>query len=132
MRKHPGATARSAPGSGTSQARSGDSPPPGGDPGYGNQPPWAEDDYYSVLHDQTLSDPAPGVLWNDYDPEGDPLTAQLVSGPQNGSVTLNPDGSFTYEPDPGFAGQDSFTYIDRSYSKTPLNDPVDHYIIDDH
>ncbi len=102
--------ARSAPCPGTPQAFSGDSPPPGGDPGYGNQPPWAEDDYYSVLHDQTLSDPAPGVLWNDYDPENDPLTAQLISGPQNGSVTLNPDGSFTYEPDPGFAGQDSFTY----------------------
>ena len=103
------AAARSAPGPGTPQARSGDGSPPPGDPGT-NQPPWAEDDYYSVLHDQTLSDPAPGVLWNDFDPEGDPLTAQLVTAPQNGSVTLNPDGSFTYEPDPGFAGQDSFTY----------------------
>ncbi|MCI0575212.1 MAG: cadherin-like domain-containing protein, partial [Chloroflexi bacterium] len=44
------------------------------------------------------------------DPDGDPLTAVLVSGPANGSLTLNADGSFTYQPNPNFNGQDSFTY----------------------
>ena len=41
---------------------------------------------------------APGVLGNDSDADGDPLTAVLVSGVSNGSLTLNSDGSFTYTP----------------------------------
>ena len=41
---------------------------------------------------------APGVLGNDTDPDGDPLTAVLVTGPSHGSLTLNADGSFTYTP----------------------------------
>ncbi|MBZ0221254.1 MAG: tandem-95 repeat protein, partial [Candidatus Methylomirabilis sp.] len=48
------------------------------------------------------------VLGNDSG-EGD-LTAQLVTGPANGSLTLNPDGSFIYTPGPGYSGIDSFTY----------------------
>ena len=35
-----------------------------------------------------------GVLANDTDPDGDPLEVFLFSGPNNGSVFLNPDGSF--------------------------------------
>jgi hypothetical protein len=50
------------------------------------------------------------VLGNDSDIDGDPLQAILVSGPSNGSLTLNPDGSFVYTPNTGFFGGDSFTY----------------------
>src|SRR6185295_10101523 len=41
-----------------------------------------------------------GVLGNDTDADGNPLTASLVpaSGPTNGQLTLNPTGSFTYTP----------------------------------
>ena len=53
---------------------------------------------------------AAGVLANDTDVENDPLTATLVDGPTNGSLTLNADGSFTYAPDAGFTGEDGFTY----------------------
>ena len=42
--------------------------------------------------------PAPGVLGNDTDVEGTPLTAVLVTGPAHGTLTLNPNGSFTYTP----------------------------------
>src|SRR5690606_29018849 len=49
-------------------------------------------------------------LENDTDPDGDPLTAVLVSGPSNGQLELNDDGSFTYTPDPDFVGTDSFVY----------------------
>ena len=51
-----------------------------------------------------------GVLINDVDPEGDPLIAVLVDDVSNGSLILNPDGSFTYTPDQDFSGTDTFTY----------------------
>ncbi len=51
-----------------------------------------------------------GVLSNDSDPEGHPLTASLVAGPSHGAVTLNADGTFTYTNDATFSGTDSFTY----------------------
>ena len=51
-----------------------------------------------------------GVLANDSDVDGDPLHTVLVSGPSNGTLTLNADGSFTYTPTPLFYGTDTFTY----------------------
>lgn len=51
------------------------------------------------------------VLANDIDPDGDPLTVVLNgTPPTDGIVVLNPDGSFTYTPNPGFTGEDTFTY----------------------
>lgn len=75
-----------------------------------NQPPVAADDAYSVTANHTLNVPAAGVLANDTDPEGDPLTAALVDAPQHGTLTLNADGSFSYTPAAGYVGADSFTY----------------------
>ena len=75
-----------------------------------NQPPVVNDDAFSVKEDQTLTVDVPGVLLNDSDTEGDPLTVSLVTSPANGTLTLNPDGSFTYEPNRNFNGTDSFTY----------------------
>ena len=60
--------------------------------------------------DTPLTVAAPGVLGNDTDADGDPLTAVLVSGPAHGTLTLNADGSFTYTPDANYNGPDSFTY----------------------
>jgi adhesin/invasin len=69
---------------------------------------------YTVDQDgQLVVSSAIGVLANDTDPDGDNLTAQLVPGPdvQNGTLTLNDDdGSFTYTPEPGFSGTDTFEY----------------------
>jgi len=75
-----------------------------------NQPPVAMDDSYEVLINESLTVSAPGVLANDSDPDEDPITALLSSGPSNGSLTLNPDGSFTYVPKNKFVGTDTFTY----------------------
>ena len=52
------------------------------------------------------------VLSGDSDPDGDPLTVSATVGvpPSRGSTTVNPDGTVTYTPDPGFAGTDAFDY----------------------
>ena len=76
-----------------------------------NQPPFAADDEYTANEDTQLSVPVPGVLGNDSDPDGNPITAILVSNTSNGNVTLNSDGSFKYDPDLNFAGTDHFTYV---------------------
>ncbi|MBC7221389.1 tandem-95 repeat protein [Candidatus Bipolaricaulota bacterium] len=75
-----------------------------------NDAPVAQDDRYTTNEDTPLLVPAPGILGNDYDVDGDPLTAVLVSGPAHGTLALNPDGSFTYTPAENFCGEDSFTY----------------------
>ncbi|MFC1610846.1 Ig-like domain-containing protein, partial [Myxococcota bacterium] len=75
-----------------------------------NDAPVAADDSYSMNEDTPLNVAAPGVLGNDSDVDSGSLTPVLVSGPANGTLTLNGDGSFTYTPDPDFNGSDSFTY----------------------
>ncbi|MCA9200306.1 MAG: tandem-95 repeat protein, partial [Planctomycetales bacterium] len=73
--------------------------------------PVANADAYTLVQDTTLQINATnGVLANDSDEEDDPLTAELVTSPANGTLTLNDDGSFTYTPNAGFVGSDSFTY----------------------
>lgn len=67
-------------------------------------------DSYSTNRNQTLTIAAPGVLVNDTDADGDPMTALLGATPTNGSITLNANGSFTYVPALNFSGTDSFTY----------------------
>ncbi len=49
-------------------------------------------------------------MTNDTDPEGNSLTASLVTAPVNGTVVLNADGSFTYAPNANFSGLDSLVY----------------------
>ena len=76
-----------------------------------NGEPTASDDAFSVDENGVLTiDAAAGVLANDSDPDGDPITAFIVGQPDNGAVSLNDDGSFTYTPDTDFSGPDAFTY----------------------
>jgi VCBS repeat-containing protein len=73
--------------------------------------PAATGDAYATGEDSPLSvTAAEGVLANDGDPDGDPLTAALVSGPSHGGLELNADGSFSYTPNPDYNGTDSFSY----------------------
>jgi hypothetical protein len=76
-----------------------------------NASPAATDDSFTVNENEVLTTAAvSGVLANDTDPDGDTLTASLISEPSDGSVTFNNDGSFIYTPDADFFGSDSFTY----------------------
>lgn len=67
-------------------------------------------DNYTTTEDTPYHVNAPGVLANDTDPDSAPLTAQRVSGPTHGTLTLNTDGSFDYSPAANMNGSDSFTY----------------------
>jgi len=75
-----------------------------------NDAPVATGDAYSVAAGASLNVAATGVLGNDSDVDGDELTAVPVSGPASGSLALNADGSFSYTPNAGFEGTDSFSY----------------------
>ena len=89
-----------------------------------NQAPWPGSDYYSVLHDHTLTatsgnwyGPYP-LLANDYDMDGDTLAITAINGngftpgetltlASGASLSVNANGSFSYTPGFHFVGQDS-------------------------
>jgi hypothetical protein len=72
--------------------------------------PTAAADAYRAIKSRALAVAAPGVLTNDTHPAAAPLTAELVQPPAHGTLTLRPDGSFTYTPRRKFVGTDTFTY----------------------
>ena len=83
----------------------------------------AADDAYSTTIDTPLDVGAPGVLGNDFQcPDFTGL--QVDQPPTDGTVTLQPDGSFNYIPDPGFVGQDTFTYDHVGFDIITFDDIV--------
>ena len=78
--------------------------------GAANDAPAAAADSYATAEDTLLTIAAPGVVGNDTDVDSASLTAVLVSGPANGTLTFNADGSFSYAPNANFNGSDSFSY----------------------
>ncbi len=86
-----------------------------------NQAPVAADD---SVRTQAGSAVSGNVLTNDSDPDGDPLvvTPTPVVPPAHGELILNPDGTFTYTPTPGWAGVDSFVYQVCDTDVPPLCD----------
>jgi hypothetical protein len=76
-----------------------------------NSSPTPQDDVYQVQEDELFLAPAPGVLLNDTDPDGDPLTALGNDVAHHGIFDISPDGTFLYQPDPGFLGTDTVTYL---------------------
>lgn len=92
-----------------------------------------------VRYRATATGQLPGVLANDTDAQGTALTASLVTGPNNGSLIFNPDGSFTYTPNSGFSGVDTFSYLANdaivnsaptvvTLNVTGVNDPPVHTV----
>jgi Tfp pilus tip-associated adhesin PilY1 len=70
--------------------------------------PDAMDDFFTTDQDVKLVVPGPGVL--DNDGAIGPILITDNSVPANGSVSLDADGGFTYMPNAGFAGVDTFSY----------------------
>jgi VCBS repeat-containing protein len=79
-----------------------------------NSEPEAVADSYNTDEDTTLTiNSSNGILANDTDAEQDKLSvagSKVFSQPAHGTLSLNADGSFIYQPNPNFNGSDSFTY----------------------
>lgn len=75
-----------------------------------NSAPSARDNSYRGKEDRTLKVRPKGVLANDTDPDGDTLQARVVSRPKKGTLSLNPNGSFSYKPPRNFKGSVGFVY----------------------
>ncbi|MCK1578962.1 VCBS domain-containing protein [Bradyrhizobium sp. 168] len=88
-----------------------------------NDAPVAQNDAYilDTSGGNILTVTTPGVLTNDSDPDS-AITAVKDTNPTHGTVTLNPNGSFTYTRTDSFLGTDSFTYhtSDGSLSSNPV------------
>lgn len=76
-----------------------------------NDAPVASDDEYALLTGETIAIAAfEGVLANDSDVDGPTISAALLSTTINGTLSLAANGSFSYTPNVGFTGIDTFTY----------------------
>ena len=78
-----------------------------------NQAPISNSDAYNTNVNVQLNISADnGVLVNDSDPDNGPndLIGVLESEISHGQLTFNDDGSFVYNPESGFIGDDTFTY----------------------
>ncbi len=95
-----------------------------------NEAPTAVDDAVTVEEDGSITF---NPILNDVDPDGDMLSVAGFTQPDHGTLAQNPDGTFTYTPDPDYNGIDSFTYTVTDPSGetstatvnltvTPLND----------
>lgn len=101
-----------------------------------NQAPVAVVDAITVAEGGTatsLNGGATSVVSNDTDAENSTLSAVLVTGPSNGTLTLNSNGTFSYTHNGSETTSDSFTYmandgtsnsntITVSITVTPVND----------
>jgi hypothetical protein len=93
---------------------------------YADTAPVARDDSYGTGMNTNLVIGAPGVLANDTDADGDPLTATLAAGAQHGNVSISGNGAFTYVPTTNYVGPDQFTYkaCDPTGTTPPVTPPV--------
>jgi VCBS repeat-containing protein len=87
-----------------------------------NQAPIANPDSAVTAENTALVSAGPGILGNDYDPEGNFLSAVLVDSPLHGTLTLAPDGSYNYRPASDWFGIDTFTY--RASDAATLSAPA--------
>lgn len=81
-------------------------------------PEAADDTYGATIGTPLVVSIGSGVLDND---TGTGLTVTSNTSPSHGTVTVNADGSFTYTPDPGYLGSDSFTYVATDQFGRPTN-----------
>ncbi|MCK5682059.1 tandem-95 repeat protein, partial [bacterium] len=100
-----------------------------------DDPPITTEKEYTTDEDTLLSRSAPGLLEGDYDIEGEPVTIKSHTDVSHGTLTVDVDGSFRYDPNHNYYGADRFTYIatdgtteseptEVTINVAPVNDPV--------
>ena len=72
-----------------------------------NQAPSAVDDAFETLANTPVNG---NMITNDNDPNGDTLNVIANTQPASGAVTVADSGAFTYTPDIGISGTDTFDY----------------------
>jgi hypothetical protein len=75
-----------------------------------NDDPVATDDSYTATEDTVLNIPAPGLLANDVDVDGDMLWVSIVSNSPDGYAAHLGGGAFMFTPHNDFTGTTHFTY----------------------
>src|SRR5688500_18328032 len=69
-------------------------------------------DTFTIEQDQPLVVGAPGLLANDTSPRALALYVMADQAPAHGALDLSRnDGSFSFTPEPGVVGVDTFTYL---------------------
>ncbi len=72
--------------------------------------PVGNPDFFSTNEDSPLDSSPGSVLENDVDTDGEMITAVIGKPTQHGTIALNQNGTFTYQPELNFYGTDTFTY----------------------
>jgi len=75
-----------------------------------NVAPIASGESITLRPGEVLSLSTPGLLSNDYDPDGDTIFLVIVDPPKYGTLIHNANGSISYTPNPGFLGVDTIRY----------------------
>ncbi|MBU2916917.1 tandem-95 repeat protein [Psychrosphaera sp. F3M07] len=112
-------------------------------PEFNGYPPVTINDSYETNEDaQLIVSEDKGILINDFDEDNatDELTLSVTTEPNNGALVIADDGSFTYQPNSNYFGNDQFSYsltddnnntataivtinvIAQNDAPTPLND----------
>jgi hypothetical protein len=89
-----------------------------------NRPPIPVPDEYATLQNALLDVPAPGLIRNDIDPDGDSFILSNFFSPEHGTLqSIVTNGAFRYAPPASFTGTDTFRYLLRD-SRNALSDPT--------
>ncbi len=81
-----------------------------------NTPPLTVGEAYAAIVNTQLVIPSPrwpgvvGVRDNDSDPDEDDIAVSWHNQPQHGTINVAGDGSFVYDPQTDFVGEDTFEY----------------------
>ncbi len=79
-------------------------------------------DAVSITSGSSLNILTSALLANDSDPDGNPITSVVLTGPSHGTLNLSANGGFVYTPGANYNGADSFTY--QASDGTALSGPA--------
>ncbi len=76
-----------------------------------NDTPTASNDSFTTTTNNSITFALSDLLANDSDVDGDSLSLDTLNQPENGVLTDNQDGTYTYQPNVDYVGTDTFAYL---------------------